>query len=185
MELTDDSNLFGQPPNQPGQLYQIQSPGPGPLQVTLSQPLTGIDTTKNARMRRWDQSGAGATAQGVALSSTATQLENGIEVTFQAGTYQPGDYWTIPARTADGSIDWPPCGSNGNFFQPAKFTPVYSAPLACIHLRTTSANANEGVFSSPFVVDDCRLQFPPLTGCRRRRRPLRFMFKASVGRTTM
>ncbi len=159
VELTDDSNLFGQPPNQPGQLYQIQSPGPGSLQVTLSQPLTGIDTTRNARMRRWDQSGAGATAQGVALASTATQLENGIEVTFQAGTYQPGDYWTIPARTADGSIDWPPSGSS-NFFQPARFTPVYSAPLACIHLRTTGTNAND---ASPFVVEDCRLQFPPLT----------------------
>ena len=159
VELTDDSNLFGQPPNQPGQLYQIQSPGPGPLQVTLSQPVTGIDTTRNARMRRWDQSGAGATAQGVALSSAATQLENGIEVTFQPGVYQPGDYWTIAARTADGSIDWPALGDS-NYFQPAKFIPVYLAPLACIHLRTTGVSLNGG---SPFVVDDCRLQFAPLT----------------------
>jgi Family of unknown function (DUF6519) len=164
VELTDDANVFGEPPNQPGQLYQIQSLGPGPLQVTLAQPVAGIDTTRNARMRRWDQSGAEATAQGVALSSVPTQLENGIEVTFQPGIYQPGDYWTIPARTADGSIDWPPCGSDGNFFQPAKFIQVYSAPLACIHLRTFANNLGvEEFFFSPFVVDDCRLQFPPLS----------------------
>ena len=101
VELSDDSCLFSQPPNQPGELYQIQSLGPGPLQVTLTSPVTGINIALNARMRRWDQAGAGATAQGVALSSTAIQLENGIEVTFTEGQYQTGDYWTIPARTAN------------------------------------------------------------------------------------
>ncbi|MGB6686558.1 MAG: DUF6519 domain-containing protein [Terracidiphilus sp.] len=160
VELSDDSYLFGQPPNQSGQLYQIQSLGPGPLQVTLNTPVTGINIALNARMRRWDQSGAGATAQGVALSSTATQLENGIEVTFTEGQYQTGDYWTIPARTANGSIDWPASGAS-NFFQPAKFTAVYSAPLACIHLNT--APATNGSNTSQYIVDDCRLQFPPLT----------------------
>jgi len=163
VELTDDTYLFGQPPNQPGQLYQIQALGPGPLQVTLKTSVTGIDTTRNARMRRWDQFGAGATAQGVALSSSATPLENGIEVTFSVGQYQTGDYWTIPARTADGSIDWPPCGSDGNTLQPAKFMPVYSAPLACIHMRSRALFADLNFTFNPFVVDDCRLLFPPLT----------------------
>lgn len=160
VELTDDTNLFGEPANQPGQLYQIQSPGPGVLQVTLTQPVVGIDTSRNARMRRWDQFGAGATAQGVALATIATPLESGIEVTFQPGSYYPGDYWTIPARAADGKIDWQPCG--GDFFQPAKFTRVYTAPLACIHLRDVGLKT-EREFISPFVVEDCRLQFPPLT----------------------
>jgi hypothetical protein len=165
VEISDDSNLFGDPPNQPGTLYQIQSIGPGPLQVTLTSPLVGIDQTRNARMRRWDQSGAGATAAGVNLSGSAIPLENGIEVTFHAGTYVAGDYWTIPARTSDGSIEWPPCGGSGDFFQPAKFIPVYSAPLACIHLRNIHFAAGvKATFNlSPFLVDDCRLTFPPLT----------------------
>ena len=163
VELSDDTYLFGDMPNQPGQLYQIQSLGPGPLQVTLAVSVTGIDTKRNARMRRWDQSGTGATANGVALSSTAIQLENGIEVTFRKGDYQTGDYWTIPARTADGSIDWPPCGSDGQFFQPPRFTRVYSAPLACIHLLSRKDIVNRAAINTRFVVDDCRLLFPPLT----------------------
>ena len=160
VELSDDSCLFSQPPNQPGELYQIQSLGPGPLQVTLNAPVTGINIALNARMRRWDQAGAGATAQGVALSSTAIQLENGIEVTFTEGQYQTGDYWTIPARTANGSIDWPAPGA-ANFFEAARFIPVYCAPLACVHLNTTPNTG--GSNTSQFIVDDCRLQFPPLT----------------------
>jgi hypothetical protein len=123
-------------------------------------------------MRRWDQSGAGATAAGVKLSGNAIALENGIEVTFHAGTYVAGDYWTIPARTSDGAIEWPPCGGNGDFFQPAKFIPVYSAPLACIHLRNIRFAAGvKAINLSPFLVDDCRLTFPPLTALNQEQTP--------------
>ena len=166
VELSDDDDLFGETPNQPGTLYQILSTTPATLQVTLASPVTGLDTSRNARMRRWEQNGATATSVGVPLSSTAIPLENGIEVTFRKGSYQTGDYWTIPARTAKGSIEWPPCGGNGALFQPADFTQVHVAPLACVHLRskvqskdlhTTAQVANR------FAVDDCRLLFPPLT----------------------
>ena len=118
VELTDETYLFGQPPNKPGLLYQISGiqPAGGRFLVTLSEQITGLDPTRNARMRRWDQSGTAATANGVALSGSATLLENGIEVTFRAGAYVAGDYWTMPARTSTGKIDWPPCGGNGNFF---------------------------------------------------------------------
>jgi hypothetical protein len=172
VEISDDTNLFGDPPNQPGTLYQIQSIGPGPLQVTLTSPVVGIDQTRNARMRRWDQGGAGATAIGINLSGNAIPLENGIDVTFQPGTYVAGDYWTIPARTSDGSIDWPPCGGDGDFFQPAKFIPVYRAPLACIHVRNIRFEAGVKAFNlPPFLVDDCRLTFPPLTALNQEQVP--------------
>ena len=173
VEISDDSNLFGDPPNQPGSLYQIQSIGPGPLQVTLTSPVAGIDTNRNARMRRWDQNGAGATAAGIKLSGTGIPLENGIEVTFRAGTYMAGDYWTIPARTSDGSIEWPPCGGNGDFFQAAKFIPVYSAPLACIHFRNTFFKPGVKAINLPsrYLVDDCRLTFPPLTALNQEQIP--------------
>jgi hypothetical protein len=183
VELTDDSYLFGQPSNQPGSLYQIagtQCAG-GQFLVTLSAQVTGLDPARNARMRRWDQSGPSATALGLPLSATPIQLENGIEVTFRAGSYVSGDYWTIPARTASGQIDWPPCGGDGNVFQPAHYTKIHRAPLACIHLRTTEVfgtiNRNNptgltahetaivaNIGSVRFLVDDCRLLFPPLTG---------------------
>lgn len=96
MELSDDTYLFGVPPNRAGELYQIYGVQQSTLQVTLTAPVTGIDTNRNARMRRWDQSGAAASANGVPLSGTPVPLENGIEVTFRTDDYYAGDYWTIP-----------------------------------------------------------------------------------------
>lgn len=166
VELSDDTNLFGQPANQPGQLYQILSVNQATLQVTMTNPVYGVNTSMNARMRRWDQSGAAAqVGQGVPLSNTPTQLENGIEVTFRSGNYQSGDYWTIPARTADGQIDWPPCGSNGNLFQPASYMQIYEAPLACVQPRPYNAYIYKtGQYENDrYLISDCRLPFSPLT----------------------
>ena len=98
----------------------------------MTTPVVGLYVNKNARMRRWDQSGASATASGIPVSNTPIPLENGIEVNFSKGNFQAGDYWTIPARTANGSIDWPPCGSNGKHFQAASYMGIHRAPLACI-----------------------------------------------------
>ena len=168
VELTDDTYLFGQPPNQPGALYQITSiqPSAGQYLVTLSAQVVAIDHSRNARMRRWDQNGATVTGQGIPLSAIPVQLENGIEVSFRKGDYVAGDYWTIPARTANGQIDWPPCGGNGNFFQAPQFIRVHTAPLACIHLRNRQDIASLQKFRvghfERLVVEDCRLLFPPL-----------------------
>jgi len=167
VELSDDTDLFGETPNQPGTLYQILSTTPATLQVTLTASVVGLDTSRNARMRRWEQNGSTATSTGVPLSSTAVALENGIEVTFQKGSYESGDYWTIPARTANGQIEWPPCGADRSFFQPAKFAEIHAAPLACLHGRTkgryTDLLAAKQAANRLFAIDDCRLLFPPLT----------------------
>jgi hypothetical protein len=139
VELSDDTYLFSATPNQSGSLYQIQSINPATLQVTMTDAVTiSIDPTRNARMRRWDQTGPSATSSGIAVSSTPIALENGILVNFSAGEFQPGDYWTIPARTANGQIDWPPCGGNGEYFQPANYVQIYQAPVACVGLRSFS-----------------------------------------------
>jgi hypothetical protein len=132
VELSDDTNQFGPTPNQPGTLYQIFSVDQSGLQVTMTTAVVGLKVHKNARMRRWDQSGASATASGIPVSNTPIPLENGIEVNFSKGNFQAGDYWTIPARTANGSIDWPPCGSDGKHFQAASSIQVHEAPLACV-----------------------------------------------------
>ncbi|WP_446745342.1 DUF6519 domain-containing protein [Silvibacterium acidisoli] len=155
VEVYDDSAIFGQIPNQPGLLYQILSIDPTGPSVTFTSPVVGVDTSLHARMRRWDQSGGADTMDGIPLpvNSWAT-LENGIQVSFGAGTYQAGDYWTIPARTASGTIEWPPCGSDGSLYQPAHANPVYRAPLACIHWSDLTG--------AP-LIESCRRIFYPLT----------------------
>jgi hypothetical protein len=153
VEISDDTGLFGVPSNQPGQLYQIQSTTPGQLSLTVAPPVTGVDPTRNARLRRWDQFGSSAGPRGVPVSTSWIDLENGIQVQFSAGNYVTGDYWLIPARTASGEIDWPPCYGDGSVMQPPHEIEVFRAPLACIHW-----GANQ-----QFNVEDCRRLFPPLT----------------------
>jgi len=155
VEISDDSSLFGQEPNQPGDLYQIQSVSPETLSLTMTQPVASVDPGKNARMRRWDQSGSSAGSNGVSLSAgTWLNLENGIQVEFGTGHFESGDYWVIPARTATGSIEWPPCNSDGSAFQPPRRIEIFSAPLACIQWDGQNRVAH---------VQDCRKPFYPLT----------------------
>lgn len=155
VEISDDTYLFGQTPNQPGTLYQILSVDPTGPSITLTTPATSVDTTRNPRVRRWDQSGTSAVSNGVLLTPGSWQtLENGIQINFGTGTYQSGDYWTIPARSASGQIDWPPCGGNGNLFQSPTSVTVFNAPLACIHWDSTQNQWN---------IESCRRIFSPLT----------------------
>jgi hypothetical protein len=155
VEISDDNDLFGPVANQPGQLCQIKSVSPEHRTITMMGTLVQVDTTRNARLRRWEQFGATATDNGAALATgTWLDLENGIQVQFGAGQYQPGDHWLIPARTASGQIEWPPCGGDGAAFQPPHGNNVMRAPLACIHWDVKKEAA---------IVEDCRRLFPPLT----------------------
>jgi hypothetical protein len=176
VELSDDFDLFGPDPNLPGALYQIQSVDPAGMSVTVTSSVLPVDPSHNARMRRWDQSGPTITSEGIPVSTSAIALENGIEVTFQPGTYASGDYWTIPARTATGQISWPPCGSDGSAFQKPSSIVVYSAPLACVRFNRDAVssytdvrvlNTSDAKFKvtrhETLVIDDCRRKFPPLT----------------------
>jgi Family of unknown function (DUF6519) len=171
VELTDDTLEFGPTPNAPGTLFQILStsqptdPDPSVTLVVPANQTISVDPTRNARMRRWDMSGPPVTSAGLPLSpGTPIQLENGIEVTFDPGTFRSGDYWTIPARAATGQIDWPPCGSDGSLAQLPVSVQVHRAPLACIHATAIRVSAGRG--HGPVIrhlVDDCRRLFSPLT----------------------
>jgi len=154
VEVYDDTYLFGIPPNQPGELVQIQNVTPEELTITLDQPAPSVNPEQNARVRRWEQIGASAGPNGVPLSAgTWIDLEYGIQIQFTAGHYNPGDYWLIPARTASGQIDWPPCDSaDGAPFQPAQTITVYRAPLACLEAEREK-----------IIKHDCRRLFSPLT----------------------
>lgn len=158
VELTDDTYELADPPGAPGTLYQIQlQPDKDADTLTFSAPVTTPpDTALHAKARRWDQSGSAAGPAGIPLSSgtvvpmpdstdgtTGMQfdLEYGITVTFGPATYQPGDYWTFAARTATGTLVWPPCGSDGNSFQPPCSAQLHEAPLACMHSGGTVSQA--------------------------------------------
>ncbi|HEX3473131.1 MAG TPA: DUF6519 domain-containing protein [Silvibacterium sp.] len=158
VEISDDSFLFGpDPPNQPGNLYQVQLVTPESLTVTMMQnTVAPVNPTLHASMRRWDQFGSAAGPDGISLPvASAFSLENGISVQFARGQYEPGDYWLIPARTATGNIEWPPCDSDGSAFQPPHRIHVYRTPLACIQWDSNTGQP---------VVHDCRKPFYPLTG---------------------
>ncbi len=143
VEISDDADLFGKVPNRPGRLYQIQHIERPSMTLTMTTTVQPVDPARNARMRRWDQSGPTATADGVPLSGNWIDIENGIQIRFGKGHYFAGDAWVVAARNATGQIDWPPCGSNGEPFQPPFYTHVYRATLACIHLD------DKGAYKSP------------------------------------
>jgi hypothetical protein len=155
VEISDDTYLFGQTPNQPGTLYQILSVDPTGPTITLTTPAIPVDPSLNARVRRWDQSGPSAASSGLPLAANTWQiLENGIQVSFAPGSYQSGDHWLIPARAASGTIEWPPSDGDGSLFQPPHSIVVYNAPLACIHWDASKGQT---------VVEPCRRIFYPLT----------------------
>jgi hypothetical protein len=70
------------------------------------------------------------------------------------GTYKPGDYWLIPARTVTGEIEWPP-------FEVPNNNPVAQSPLGITHHCRLALVRLDG--EQLTVFEDCRKLFPPLT----------------------
>lgn len=106
----------------PEQLQQVKRVDPLDLAVELvgtPSTATGQDESQHPYLRRWDQrvsppeSGAPQLGDDNALKvvESATgwiDLEDGIQIQFQPdGTYAPGDFWLIPARTETGDILFP------------------------------------------------------------------------------
>jgi len=71
--------------------------------VVLDGDVSRHGSERRPRLLRWDQR-SGAT---VPVAADWVELEDGIEVRFSEGEFRSGDYWTMPARPATGSIEWP------------------------------------------------------------------------------
>jgi Family of unknown function (DUF6519) len=106
VELTDDVREFA---GLPGVMGKIAPNGVDAQanEITLIGPLeTKVDSTKNARVRRWDQQAqvdpnTGAIPIGATPTTTPFKLEYGIEVSFDLeapGDWHVGDYWVFAAR---------------------------------------------------------------------------------------
>ncbi|HWA83928.1 MAG TPA: DUF6519 domain-containing protein, partial [Fimbriimonadaceae bacterium] len=101
VEITDDDlDLKGLS----GQIVQIETIDHVHRQIKLKQAPTLVYKKENhPKVRRWD----GDTGTAKVTTGADTLLESNIHVVFAGGSYQVGDYWLIPARTAEGQIEWP------------------------------------------------------------------------------
>ncbi len=151
VEIVDDESSLQSSPNP---LVNIQLIDPGELQVTVNTSVAQYSGKPGLKLRRWDQA-TSATANGLDMSGGGwIELEDGIQVNFSAGTYNAGDYWLIPARTATGDIEWPPYSSPGASPEPQH--PVGTHHHYC---RLALIQVQNGTV----IINDCRKPFPALT----------------------
>jgi hypothetical protein len=112
---------------------------------------TTPDPALHPKLRRWDSEDV-VTVPAVPVDDGWIELENGIQVQFSPGTYRTGDYWLIPARTAEGDVEWPLDPAGDPLAQPPDGVAHAYARIGVLHV-------SGGVFTA----GDCRLKFPPLT----------------------
>ncbi len=132
-------------------LFEIDAVNPGLKQIVLTTSANSFQGKAGLKLRRWDQAGTGL-QNGIPVSTAWSNIENGIQVMFSAGSYRTGDYWLIPARTATADIEWPRDNAQNSLPQPPTGIEKYFARLALVKV----ANGN-------VTVDDCRQLFPALT----------------------
>jgi hypothetical protein len=138
----------------------VGQPDAARREVTLSSSVGDLQGQTHLKLRRWEQTGDNLsnavemTAGDGADAEGWVDLEGGIQIRFSEGTYQPGDYWLIPARTADAGIEWPP-------FAPPDADPVAQPPRGIRHHYSRLALLR--VAGETITVEDCRDIFPPLT----------------------
>ncbi|HSF48765.1 MAG TPA: DUF6519 domain-containing protein, partial [Burkholderiales bacterium] len=137
-------------------LMQIDSVDPDTREVTLKGSMPVNIDVASLKLRRWDQGGASATANGIATAAGEwIDLEGGIQVHFSAGSFRAGDYWLVPARTATGEIEWPP-------YAIPNTNPEPRPPLG-IHHHYCRLALIEVTGSAIELKIDCRKRFPTLT----------------------
>jgi hypothetical protein len=131
-----------------------------------------VDPRVPTVVRRWDSERRDSEEpQGTILATSQwIPLEDGVEVQFEAGgTVRTGDFWLIPARTADlegvdarpgllGGVEWPREGKD----------PAYQLRHGVEHrFAPVALLRREG--DGWHLVGDCRRRFPPLTEQREAR----------------
>ncbi len=161
VEATDDRLELA---DQHGQLLLVADVNPATRVVRVDGAAPALDPERHPTLRRWDQRGATASADGVALSGDWLDLEEGVQVRFSDGQYKAGDYWIVPARTAvsadTGGVEWPVDGQGQPIAQLPHGTPHRFARLALVRLSAGAFSAVPG--------GDCRIEFPPLTAIEAR-----------------
>ncbi|HEY7126531.1 MAG TPA: DUF6519 domain-containing protein [Ktedonobacterales bacterium] len=156
VELTDDTRELQGLPGTLVQLVKVEGQTLTIDPTTASgQTTTLADFPLNPKVRRWDSAGA-LKVEIPTTNNGWIPLEDGVEVQFavKKGTYRPGDYWLIPARTASGDVEWPQDSTTN--------APAVLPPMGIQHhfCRLALLQVKGGALSLLF---DCRPLFPPLT----------------------
>ena len=151
VELTDDRRILA---GEPGVLLAVLGVTGTVIQLQVAPPpMTQFGA--GAIVRRWDGTGGVAAGGWRALATTdAAAPEDGVEVEFGPGTYTSGDYWTIPARTLVGDVEWPRKDGAPSFL--ARDGDEHRVAALAI----VTIDAGGGIS----VIQDCRTLFPPLGG---------------------
>ncbi len=147
VEAIDDSDELA---GTPGDLFEIDSVDASTGVIRLSGAPT-LDLALHPKLRRWD----GGAAANITTNAWIPLGQDGVEIRFASGaTYRAGDYWTIPARTTTGDVEWPEDG-NGD--------PIARPPAGIVHhwARLAMVDVNGSGVVTTF--SDCRNLFPPVT----------------------
>ena len=150
-----------------GQLGHIDDAVGDVLTITGTdgKPLPGVDPdAEGALLRRWDSDGERPVEFG-----TWIPLEGGVEVWFEPGTFAVGDYWLIPARTANLDGADPVAGLAGNVEWPLDRdrAPLPRTPDGVLHRYADIATLTAKADTWTLISDD-RLLFDPLSGRQER-----------------
>ncbi|MBI4928910.1 MAG: hypothetical protein HY835_14175, partial [Anaerolineae bacterium] len=139
--------------HQPGTLTRVDDLDQAGTVLILTDDVSVHFLEQGLKVRRWDQAGPA-----LPLTPGPVLLEDGIRITFSAGSYNTGDYWTFAARAAvrDNSTGEVEAINNA---LPQGILHSY-APLGLV---TWSTPANLPVAAQ---ITDCRPLFPPLTDLR-------------------
>ena len=119
VELVDGPSAPG---DAPAPLMRVENVKPEEMQVIVAKPGPSPIRHPHPYLRRWDQKPGTESRGGLILREDGEavivenrwlDLEDGIQIRFEPAAhgvqhYRTGDYWYVPARTADeGKIDWP------------------------------------------------------------------------------
>jgi photosystem II stability/assembly factor-like uncharacterized protein len=158
VELIDDGAVAER---RAGELFEYLRDGDDELEIVLGGvPLRaglGADPARHPLLRRWDQ--PLSTPFDIRVDAAWTDLEDGIQVRFDpaGGSFRPGDYWQIPARTATGDVEWP----RGDDGQPLALPPAGIDDRYC-RLGLVEVDDTGRIT----VREDCLVRFAPLTALR-------------------
>jgi predicted flap endonuclease-1-like 5' DNA nuclease len=144
-------------------IFAVASPSIAALVQAFQDARDHQTAPPRIKARRWDMTGpSGALPVKPSSGDGWITLENGVQVRFEAGTYEAGDSWLIPARTftdaAKAGIEWPRSSQDGALPLPPHSVQHHYAKLAVVE-RTGGAGPSHWT-----VRGDCRELFPPLTG---------------------
>lgn len=148
VELLDDAHELTATP---GTVVQLRKAEGTTLFVVASTADGSIDHDDfgggHPKVRRWDSDGVVTVDLDVWVD-----LEDGVQVLFPSGgSFRPGDFWLVPARTATG-VEWPRDSTGRPLRRPPDGVEHAYARLALVDAA-----------GGTLTVTDCRDRFPSLT----------------------